>query len=137
MLLSIFIVLQVNILMKLRHVTLYEEFMLLRDFEKTENELELKLEKRKEEHMDTQSKLTEIQTRIDSKRKDIETLDSKQKELMVTYQHMTQDESKFSDFLTKVYKRKIKRKKKVEGTEEEEGNQWILKKDLKIINSSF
>jgi hypothetical protein len=34
---------------------------------------------------------------------------------------MTQDESKFSDFLTKVYKRKIKRKKKVEGAEDEEG----------------
>ena len=93
--------------------------MLLRDFEKMENELELKLEKRKEEHVEMQSKLTEIQIKIDAKRKDIDNLDGKQKELINTYHHMTQDESKFSDFLNKVYKKKIKRKKKAEGVEEE------------------
>lgn len=110
-----------------RHVTLYEEFMLLRDFEKTENELEKKLESRKEEHLDMQGKLTEIQMKINSKLKDLEKLDEKQKELLSNYQRMTQDETKFADFLSKVYKRKIKRKKKTEGAEEEEGF------DIKII----
>jgi hypothetical protein len=95
--------------------------MLLRDFEKMENELEQKLENRKEEHIDVQSKLSEIQMKIDAKRKEIEKLDEKQKELMSSYHHMTHDENKFSDFLTKVYKRKIKRKKKLEGAEDVEG----------------
>jgi hypothetical protein len=104
----------------LRHVTIYEEFMLLREFEKMENELEIKLEKRKEEHLDIQTKVAEMQLKVDSKRKDIEKLDDKQKQLTETYHKMTQDENKYAQFLSKVYKRKIKRKKKVEGEEEEE-----------------
>lgn len=107
----------------LRHVTIFEEFMLLRDFEKTENILEQKLAKRKEEHLDVQIKLNENQARIDNKRKDIEKLDENQKKLTESFQLMIHDETKFSDYLTKVYKKKIKRKKKVEGAEEEEGKQ--------------
>lgn len=95
--------------------------MLLRDFEKMENQLELKQEKKKEEHLDVQTKVAEIQLKLDKKRKDIEALDEKQKHLMDTYHKMTQEETKYADFLSKVYKRKIKRKKKVEGEEEEEG----------------
>ena len=105
----------------LRHVTIFEEFMLLRDFEKTENNLEQKLIKRKEEHLDVQMKLNDVQAKIDSKRKDIEKLDENQKKLTESFHQMIHDETKFGDYLTKVYKKKIKRKKKVEGAEEEEG----------------
>ncbi len=115
---------RISVFMKnadLRHVTIFEEFMLLRDFEKTENSLEQKLTKRKEEHLDVQLKLNEIQAKIDSKRKDIEKLDENQKKLTENFQHMIHEETKFNDYLTKVYKKKIKRKKKVEGAEEEEG----------------
>lgn len=105
----------------LRHVTIFEEFMLLRDFEKTENSLEQKLIKRKEEHLDVQMKLNDVQAKIDSKRKDIEKLDENQKKLTESFQQMIHDETKFGDYLTKVYKKKIKRKKKVEGAEEDEG----------------
>ena len=105
----------------LRHVTIFEEFMLLRDFEKTENELEQKLAKRKEEHLEVQLKSTDIQLKIDSKKKDIEKLEDNLKHLLQAFNHMTHDETKYADFLLKVYKRKIKRKKKVEGAEEDEG----------------
>jgi len=105
----------------LRHVTIFEEFMLLREFEKTENELENKLDKKKEDHLDIVSKITELNQKIDSKRKDIEKLDGDQKHLLHTYSQMTHDETKYADFLSKVYKRKIKRKKKVEGAPEDEG----------------
>ena len=105
----------------LRHVTIFEEFMLLREFEKTENELENKLDKKKEDHLDVMSKIAEIQLKIDMKRKDIEKLEGDQKHLLHTYSHMTHDETKYADFLSKVYKRKIKRKKKVEGAQEDEG----------------
>jgi hypothetical protein len=115
---------RISIYMKmadLRHVTLFEEFMLLREFEKTENELELKLAKKKEEHLDMLSKLTDIQSKIDGKRKDIEKLDDNLKQLLQTYNQLTHDEIKYADFLTKVYKRKIKRKKKTDGSQEDEG----------------
>jgi cilia- and flagella-associated protein 44 len=104
----------------LRHVTLYEEFMLLRDFEKTENELEQKKEKKREENVEMLGKISEIQLKIDAKKKDIEKLDEQQKQLTETYYQMTKSETKFADFLTKVYKRKIKRKKKLEGEEVDE-----------------
>lgn len=114
---------RISIYMKnadLRHVTLFEEFMLLRDFEKTENELELKLANKKDENLDAQSKISEIQVKIDSKRKDIEKLDDNIKQLLHSYSQMTHDETKYADFLSKVYKRKIKRKKKTEGAAEDE-----------------
>ena len=106
----------------LRHVTLFEELMLLKEFEKTENELENKLTTKKEEYMDMQAKLADVQLRIDNKRKDIEKLDHNQKQLMHTYAQLTHDETKYGDFLSKVYKRKIKRKKKTNeaGADEDE-----------------
>lgn len=104
-----------------RHVTIYEEFMLLREFEKTENELEMKLTTKKEEHLDMQTKLAEAQQKIDNKRKDIEKLDENYKQLSHTFEHLIHDETKYNDFLKRVYKRKIKRKKKNEGQEEDEG----------------
>ena len=107
----------------LRHVTIYEEFMLLRDFEKTENELEQKLSVKKEEHSEMQTKLNDIQAKIDSKKKDIEKQDDSLKHLMQNLVQMIHDETKFGDYLIKVYKRKIKRRKKVEGEEEEESEE--------------
>ncbi|CAF0711556.1 unnamed protein product [Brachionus calyciflorus] len=114
---------RVSIYMKnadLRHVTIFEEFLLLREFEKTENELEQKLSMKKDEHLDMQAKLAEIQSKIDLKKKDIDKIDENLKHLFQSYTQMTHDETKYGDFLNKVYKRKIKRKKKVEGMDEDE-----------------
>lgn len=102
-------------------MTIYEEFMLLREFEKTENELEMKLTTKKEEHLDMQTKLAEAQLKIDNKRKDLEKLDENYKQLSHTFEHLIHEETKYNDFLKRVYKRKIKRKKKNEGQEEDEG----------------
>lgn len=99
--------------------------MLLREFEKTENELELKVNTKKEEHLDMQTKLTDAQLKIDNKRKDIEKLDESYKQLAHTFAQTIHDETKYNDFLTRVYKRKIKRKKKVEGQEDDEGSTSI------------
>jgi cilia- and flagella-associated protein 44 len=98
---------------------MFEEFMLLRDFEKTENELESKLVKKKEEFTDVMMKTNEIIQRIDAKRKEIEKLDEQQKQLTEKFHIMVKEETKYNDFLFKVYKRKIKRKKKVDGAEDE------------------
>lgn len=114
---------RISIYMKkadLRHVTIFEEFLLLKDFEKTENELEQKLSLKKDEHIEMQGKLAEIQSKIDLKKKDIDKLDEGLKHLYHNFVQMTHDETKYGDFLNKVYKRRIKRKKKAEGAEEDE-----------------
>ncbi|RNA43265.1 cilia- and flagella-associated 44-like [Brachionus plicatilis] len=75
---------RISIYMKkadLRHVTIFEEFLLLKDFEKTENELEQKLSMKKDEHIEMQSKLAETQSKLDLKKKDIEKLDEGLKHL--------------------------------------------------------
>lgn len=115
---------RISVIMKnadLRHVTIFEEFLLLRDFEKTENILEQKQIERKEGHIDLQRQLKVIHRAIDSKRKDIDHLDIKQKQLVETYNQATRDETKFADYLLKVFRKRIKRKKKTESDEEDEG----------------
>jgi hypothetical protein len=123
---------RIGVLMKnahLRHVTVYEEFMLLRDFEKTENELETRLSVRKEEHTDFQAKLSEVQQRIEVKRKDVEKIDESLKHLLHSLTQLIHDETKYGEYLTKVYKKKIKRRKKVEGEEEEESEEESEEED--------
>lgn len=115
-------------------MTIYEEFMLLREFEKTENDLESKLIKRKEEYLEMQTKLADAQLKIDNKRKDIEKFDEQYKQLAHTFTQMIHDETKYSDFLARVYKRKIKRKKKTEGQEDDEGKSKV---NTKINNNRF
>lgn len=100
--------------------------MLLREFEKTENELETKLNNKKDEYLEMQSKLADAQLRIDSKRKDLEKLEESYKHLSHTFSQMIHDETKYNDFLVRVYKRKIKRKKKTEGQEDDEGGKKIM-----------
>jgi len=112
-----------DVLMKnadLRHVTIFEEFLLLRDFEKTETMLEQKQIERKEGHVELQRQLKSVQRGIDAKRKDIEGLESRQRQLLETYHAVTRDETKFADYLFKVFRKRIKRRKRAEGEDEEE-----------------
>jgi hypothetical protein len=117
---------RVSVLIKnayLRNVTIYEEFMLLRDFEKTENDLEIRLSIKKDEHVEFQVKLNDLQLKIEHKRKDIEKIDEHLRQLLQNLSQIIHDETKYSEFLTKVYKRKIKRRKKVDGEEEDESDE--------------
>ncbi len=104
----------------LRHVTIFEEFLLLRDFEKTETILEQKQIERKEGHVELQRQVKSVQRAIDAKKKDIDGLENRQKQLLDTYHAVTRDETKFADYLYKVFKKKIKRRKRTEGDEDEE-----------------
>jgi hypothetical protein len=130
---------RISIFMKnadLRHVTIFEEFLLLKDFEKTENELEQKQKKRKEDHLEVQIQYKELQRKMESKRKEIDSLDLKQKQLLETYNNLTHEEVKYSDFLYKVFKRKIKRRKKIDGEEEDEGIYSLYFQNFIIKNTS-
>ena len=97
--------LRISVYMKmadLRHVTIFEEFILLRDFEKTETILETKQIERKEGHVELQRQLKDVQRRIDAKKKDIDGLDNKQKQLMEAYGVMTRDETRLVEYKLRI-----------------------------------
>ena len=62
--------------------------------------------------------IVQVQARIESKKKEIEKLQEKEKALYATFQASLGDNNKFQDYLTKVFKKKIKRAKK-KATEDE------------------
>ncbi|XP_070551975.1 cilia- and flagella-associated protein 44-like isoform X2 [Ptychodera flava] len=102
----------------LRHVTLFQELQLLKEFEKRENVLADKVEAKNKEKSDMQMKVMECQQKLDNKKKDIEKLQEKEKALYAQFQQSLGENNKFADFLTKVFKKKIKRAKKKAQTEE-------------------
>ncbi|XP_019642802.1 PREDICTED: cilia- and flagella-associated protein 44-like isoform X3 [Branchiostoma belcheri] len=102
----------------LRHVTLFEELVLLKEFEKRENVLADKVNNKKQERADMEVKVTECQAKLEAKKKDIDKLLDKERVLLSTFQASLGDNNKFADFLTKVFKKKIKRAKKKAESEE-------------------
>ena len=54
----------------------------------------------------------EVQGKLDSKKKDIEKLQDKERALHATFMFSLGENNKFADFLTKVFKKRIKRSKK-------------------------
>lgn len=59
----------------------------------------------------------DLTQKIELKKKDIEKLQEKEKVLHATFVQSLGDNNKFADYLTKVFKKKIKRSKKKETTE--------------------
>ncbi|KAK6486478.1 cilia- and flagella-associated protein 44-like [Huso huso] len=106
----------------LRHVTLFEELLLLKEFEKRENSLLEKVNSRIEEQLEIQDKAEECLQQLEAKKRDIAKLQEREKTLHSTFHVSLGENNKFADFLTKVFKKKIKRVKKKEkkGDEEEE-----------------
>ena len=51
-------------------------------------------------------------SKLEQKKKDIEKLQEKEKALNTHFQNSLGDNNKFADYLTKVFKKKIKRSKK-------------------------
>ncbi|CAH1262544.1 CFAP44 [Branchiostoma lanceolatum] len=102
----------------LRHITLFEELVLLKEFEKRENVLADKVNNKKQERADMEVKVTECQAKLEAKKKDIDKLLDKERVLLSTFQASLGDNNKFADFLTKVFKKKIKRAKKKAESEE-------------------
>ncbi|XP_074652110.1 cilia- and flagella-associated protein 44-like isoform X2 [Tubulanus polymorphus] len=106
----------------LRQVTLFEELVLLKEFEKSENVLADKMEAKQQEKLDMQAKVLECQQKLDNKRKDIERYQEKERALHAMFLASLGDNNKFAEYLTKVFKKKIKRTKKkaTEGEDSEE-----------------
>uniref|UniRef100_A0A8K9X508 Cilia- and flagella-associated protein 44 n=1 Tax=Oncorhynchus mykiss TaxID=8022 RepID=A0A8K9X508_ONCMY len=98
----------------LRHVTLFQELLLLKEFEKRENSLQERLNACVEEEEDLRSKLEECKQALELKRRDISKLQERERAIAATFQASLGENNKFADFLTRVFKKKIKRVKKKE-----------------------
>ncbi|XP_059142623.1 cilia- and flagella-associated protein 44-like isoform X2 [Physella acuta] len=96
----------------LRQVTLFEELVLLKEYEKREDVLAEKVVGKQNEKSDMQAKMLEVQSKIDLKKKDIDKLLDKEKALMGTFTQSLGENNKFAEYLTKVFKKKVKRTKK-------------------------
>ncbi|XP_072513801.1 cilia- and flagella-associated protein 44 [Salminus brasiliensis] len=106
----------------LQHVTLFQELLLLKEFEKRENTLQERLNSCVQEERELRSKLEECKQQLELKRRDIAKLQESERTLTTTFLASLGENNKFTDFLTRVFKKKIKRVKKKEkaGTKEEE-----------------
>ncbi|XP_056415931.1 cilia- and flagella-associated protein 44 isoform X2 [Hyla sarda] len=117
--------LQLDVQMKmadLRHVTLFEELLLLKEFEKREDILQEKVGDRIAELDEINRKSEDFMQQLETKRKEVLNLQEKEKALHATFNTSLGEGNKFTTFLTRVFKKKIKRakKKEVVGDEEEE-----------------
>nr|XP_057920871.1 cilia- and flagella-associated protein 44-like isoform X2 [Doryrhamphus excisus] len=111
----------------LRQLTLYQELLLLKEVDKSERVLQEKLNTRVKEENNLMSKLEEYREELELKRKDIAKVQEKDKSLTASFQALLGDDNNnFEEYLTKVFKKKIKRTKKKEHTgsddEDEDSN---------------
>ncbi|XP_060756825.1 cilia- and flagella-associated protein 44 [Neoarius graeffei] len=106
----------------LRRVTLFQELLMLKEFEKREITLQERRNSCLQEERELRSKVEECKHQLEVKNRDIAKLRESEKMLASTFKASV-EENTFADFLTKVFKKKIKRvkkKEKLESDDEEE-----------------
>ncbi|XP_074839653.1 cilia- and flagella-associated protein 44 [Carettochelys insculpta] len=106
----------------LRHITWFEELLLLKNFEKHEDTLQERVNSLSNEVEDMQWKLDNYLTQMEDKKYEIAKLQEREKALYATFQASLGENNEFASFLAKVLKKKIKRvkKKDVEGDRDED-----------------
>ncbi|XP_045041713.2 cilia- and flagella-associated protein 44 isoform X2 [Desmodus rotundus] len=106
----------------LHHVTLFQEMLLLKNFEKQENILQNSVNSLDKEEQDMQWKISETLKEMDEKKNEIIRLQDQEKALYAGFQAALGENNKFANFLMKVLKKRIKRvkKKEVEGDADED-----------------
>ncbi|XP_030059762.1 cilia- and flagella-associated protein 44 [Microcaecilia unicolor] len=106
----------------LMHITLFDELLHLKDFEKREDILQERVTDRIAEKEEMKWKCEDYQQQLEIKKRDIAKLQEREKALCANFNSSLGENNKFANFLTKVFKKKIKRtkKKEVVGEEDEE-----------------
>nr|XP_019590423.1 PREDICTED: cilia- and flagella-associated protein 44 isoform X2 [Rhinolophus sinicus] len=106
----------------LHHLTLFQETLLLKNFEKQENTLQERVNSLDKEERDMQWKINETLKEMEEKKNEITRLQDQEKALYAAFQTALGENNKFENFLMKVLKKKIKRvkKKEVEGDADED-----------------
>ena len=119
----------------IRHVLLFEEYLLLKDFEKREQAFISKLKGKQRDRQDIQTKLNSLKDQIETKQQLAQEGQENLKELEEDFLRDTAN-NKFADFLLRVFKKKIKRVKQVEKKEEGESSDEESDSDLESEISS-
>ncbi|XP_076974479.1 cilia- and flagella-associated protein 44 isoform X2 [Tamandua tetradactyla] len=106
----------------LHHLTLFQEMLLLKNFEKQENILQERVNSLDKEEQDMQWKINETLTEMEEKKNEVNKLQDQEKALYAGFQAALGENNKFANFLMRVLKRKIKRvkKKEMEGDVDED-----------------
>ncbi|KYO22379.1 cilia- and flagella-associated protein 44 isoform A [Alligator mississippiensis] len=106
----------------LRHITWFEELLLLKNFEKHEDILQERVNSLISEEEGMQWKLNNYLAQMEDKKSEIAKLQEREKALYATFQASLGENNNFASFLTKVLKKKIRRvkKKETEGEADEE-----------------
>ncbi|XP_028405556.1 cilia- and flagella-associated protein 44-like [Dendronephthya gigantea] len=95
----------------LKHVTLFEELVLLKEFEKREHTFATRVLTKEDEQEEMEDKVDDCQMKLEMKKDEIEKLQEREKSLLSTFSSMIGENNKFEGFLTRVFKKKIKRAK--------------------------
>ncbi|KAM9320405.1 cilia- and flagella-associated protein 44 [Gastrophryne carolinensis] len=114
---------QLDVQMKmgdLRHITLFEELLMLKEFEKREDVLQEKVTDRISELEEMKRKSEDYLQQLEAKRKEMAKLQERERSLHATFLASLGDNNRFATFLTKVFRKKIKRTKKKEATGDQE-----------------
>ncbi|XP_007108020.2 cilia- and flagella-associated protein 44 [Physeter macrocephalus] len=106
----------------LHHVTLFQEMLLLKNFEKQENILQERVNSLDKEEQDMQWKINETLKEMEEKKNEVAKVQDQEKALYAGFQAALGENNKFANFLMKVLKKRIKRvkKKEVEGDADED-----------------
>ncbi|KAJ8792679.1 hypothetical protein J1605_019605 [Eschrichtius robustus] len=106
----------------LHHVTLFQEMLLLKNFEKQENILQERVNSLDKEEQDMQWKINETLKEMEEKKNEVAKVQDQEKALYAGFQAALGENNKFANFLMKVLKKRIKRvkKKDVEGDADED-----------------
>uniref|UniRef100_H0X5H5 Cilia and flagella associated protein 44 n=1 Tax=Otolemur garnettii TaxID=30611 RepID=H0X5H5_OTOGA len=96
----------------LHHITLFQEMLLLKNFEKQENILQERVNSLDKEEQFMQWKINETFKEMEEKKSEISKLQDQEKALYAGFQTAIGENNKFANFLMKVLKKKIKRVKK-------------------------
>ncbi|KAI8820502.1 uncharacterized protein EV422DRAFT_496817 [Fimicolochytrium jonesii] len=91
---------------------LYREWVLLKEFEKHDNFLADKLVQKRGEKKDIDTKIKECQEKLNGKKADIEVVIQKERTVHDEFRQLLGENNKHEEFLTKIFKRKVKRSKK-------------------------
>ncbi|CAK8686101.1 unnamed protein product [Clavelina lepadiformis] len=113
----------------LRQVTLLEELLLLKEYEKRETTLSGRVVSKRIELTEINTKAADMQIKLETKRRDIERLSDREKALYASFAASLGENNKFADFLNKVFRKKIKRAKKKVVEEGEEADSDVTSSD--------
>eukprot|EP01012_Entosiphon_sulcatum_P026263 TRINITY_DN3167_c0_g1_i1.p1 TRINITY_DN3167_c0_g1~~TRINITY_DN3167_c0_g1_i1.p1 ORF type:complete len:1748 (+),score=500.61 TRINITY_DN3167_c0_g1_i1:141-5384(+) len=93
---------------------LYRELMLLKDFKKRDQQLSKKLEDRRSEKADIMGKIQQCQEKLSDKKVEIERLLAREKQIMQEFNACIATSQQAQDALVKIFKKKIRRRKRVD-----------------------